>query len=235
MQMCHGEPERRALALLCELQAILSNALNSLGGKRPDSAEASYVGRMARPVNVAISGYHYLRKSGRVDASRLLVRPVIEALFSAFAVMRRPAILLQIAYKELQHERDLFASDPAAKAEADAQLQKIAVKLREAGAAPPKRKSEPTVLELAKAAGLERMYPTYKFYCQFTHLALATVEGEYDEIADRGDSLFVCHCTLMCLDQLKECTPAEVPDLKPFVERLVTLRGVPPPPWVKTE
>ncbi|MGD0253900.1 MAG: hypothetical protein ABSC01_14535 [Verrucomicrobiota bacterium] len=74
-----GEPiyspiEIEFLKFLKELQPILVKALDSLGGKKPSDAGSSYLGRIAKTVNRASDGYLWLRESGRMDASKLLIR-----------------------------------------------------------------------------------------------------------------------------------------------------------------
>ena len=95
------------LKLLKELQPIFIDALNSLGGKKPPDAASSYLGRVAINVNRASDGYLFLRESGRMDASKLLVRPALEAVFSGTAAMKDKAFLFRKAYSEWKEHKKL--------------------------------------------------------------------------------------------------------------------------------
>ena len=83
--MNRGEPvyppiEIEFLKLLKELQPIIVKALNSLAGKKPANAGSKYLGIIAKTINRASDGYLFLRESGRMDASKLMIRPALEAV-----------------------------------------------------------------------------------------------------------------------------------------------------------
>jgi hypothetical protein len=117
--------EVQFLGLLKELQPVFVGALNSLGGKKPPDANSSYLGRVAITVNRAADGYLFLRESGRMDASKLLVRPALEAVFSGTAAMKNKSFLFRKAYSEWKEHKKLIAKDEASKKEADDYLVKM--------------------------------------------------------------------------------------------------------------
>ena len=86
--MEHSPQEMELLQLLKELQEILANAVNSLGGQTPKSPEAHYMGFVAKSVNTAADGYLVLRQAFRVNASKLLIRPALEITLAGAAVER---------------------------------------------------------------------------------------------------------------------------------------------------
>src|SRR2546427_6411 len=92
--------ESRSRNLLCDIQQELANAIDSLGGKRGRSALDNYYFHAAKHLNRAAEGFIFLRKSGRMDASKFLVRPVIETIFRVEAVRKKPELLYRIAYSE---------------------------------------------------------------------------------------------------------------------------------------
>jgi hypothetical protein len=119
-----GEPiyppvEIQYLKLLRELQPIIVKAINSLGGKKPADAGSSYLGRIANTVNRASDGYLWLRESGRMDASKLLVRPALEAVFCGVAAVKNKEFLFRKAYSEWEEDKKFFAKDEAGKKEAN--------------------------------------------------------------------------------------------------------------------
>ena len=99
------------MGLLTEVQQLLAHSLNSLGGKSPATGEAAYLGWAAVSVNRAAEGYLWLRESGRVAASKLLVRPALEATFSAIAVIKKHGFLLRKAYSEWEEDKKMFVKD----------------------------------------------------------------------------------------------------------------------------
>lgn len=51
-------------------------------------------------INRAAEGFIFLRRANRVDASKFLIRPAIEAMIRLEAVKRHPELLFRIAYTE---------------------------------------------------------------------------------------------------------------------------------------
>src|SRR5882724_11544409 len=95
----HGyEEEQRSLSLLCDIQQELANALNSVGGKQSRGGLDNYYFHSAVHVNRAAEAFIFLRKSGRIDASKFLVRPLIETMFRVEATQKKPELFYRIAY-----------------------------------------------------------------------------------------------------------------------------------------
>lgn len=92
--------EIRSLKLVCEIQEELAAALNSLGGKKHRGLEDQFPFYCASHINRAVEGYVLLRQQFRLDASRLLIRPAIEAAIKILAVRNQPDLLYRIAYSE---------------------------------------------------------------------------------------------------------------------------------------
>jgi len=211
--------EVKFLGLLKELQPIFIDALNSLGGKKPPDAASSYLGRVAINVNRASDGYLFLRESGRMDASKLLVRPALEAVFSGTAAMKNKAFLFCKAYSEWKEHKKLIAIDAASKQEADDYLVKMKRHFQEINC--PVKCVELQVKEIAEMAGLSPAYEEhYRVYCKFTHSAMLAVSGNLNQATDSKDTHVVVWCVLMMLNQLNQHTPAAIPDLMPFNEKM---------------
>lgn len=225
----HGPQELKHLGLLREVQQILAHALNSLGGKSPPTAESAYLGWAAVSVNRAAEGYLWLRESGRVAASKLMVRPTLEATFAAIAVLKKHGFLFRKAYSEWEEDKKMFAKDAVGEQEAKRALEDLKRAFRQHKPDCPVVCKRVTVRDTADAAGfLDNYESAYRTYCQFTHGALRAVLGELDDTTDTIDTPIVTWCALQVLDYLQLHTPAELPDLVAFRKRLLDSRQLRP-------
>ena len=220
-QPIHGPEELQLLELLKEVQHVLAHAVDSLGGKSPPTPEAGYLGWAAVAVNRAAEGYLWLRESGRVAASKLLVRPALEATFAGTAVIKKHGFLFRKAYSEWEEENKMSVTDAARKKIANQTLENLKRAFRQNSPGYPVQCKRASVRDTAEIAGLLANYEgAYRIYCQFTHGALRAVRGGLDDITDACDTPIVAWCVLVMLDQLGKHTPAQVPDLTPFRKRL---------------
>ena len=103
-----SDGELEALQLLRELQCCLADILNSLGGKSGSDLRDHFVFYTSVYLNRAAEGFIALREAGRPDASKLLVRPALEAMFRQHAVINRPELLYRMAFTERKEERKLL-------------------------------------------------------------------------------------------------------------------------------
>ncbi|MBM3822906.1 MAG: hypothetical protein FJ404_08500 [Verrucomicrobia bacterium] len=218
----HGPDELRHLELLREAQQLLADALNSLGGKTPATAEAAYLGWAAVHVNRAAEGYLWLRDSCRVAASKLLVRPALEATFAGIAVIKNPSLLFRKAYSEWEEDKKMFATDDIGRNQADKALEELKRTFQTNCPNCLVDCKRLTVRDAADAAGFVENYESaYRTYCQFTHGAMRAVLGHLDDATDEIDTPIVTWCVLQMLDHLQTDTPAQIPDLVPFRKRLL--------------
>jgi hypothetical protein len=80
-------------------------------------------------------------------------------------------------------------------------------------------------------AGLDWLYQRYfKLYCQFTHGSLRAMLGHLDEQTDPRDTTTVGWCVYSMLELLKAHTPADVPELAEFRQRLEAASPLPQQP-----
>jgi len=218
--------EVQFLEFLKELQPIQVNALNSLGGKKPADFNSSYLGRIAVTVNRTSDGYLWLRESGRMDASKFLIRPALEAVFCGTAAMMNKDFLFRKAYSEWVEDKKLFATDAAGKKEADECLERLKQRFQEGAPECSTKCKIITVKEIAEMAGLSTAYDEYyRIYCRFTHSAMAAVSGKLNQATDSKDSHVMVWCVLIMLNQLKQFTPPDIPNLMPFSEKLLLLNS----------
>lgn len=224
-QPIHGAEEIRLLELLKELQHILGDALNSLGGTTPPSAEANYLSWAAVSLNHAAGGYLWLRESGRVHASKLLVRPALESTFSGIAAIKDPEFLFRKAYSELEEDKKLFPIDAAGKKAAAEAVEKLERAFKMHCPNDPIVRKTISAFEAARVAGLQEVYEgAYRVYCQFTHGALRAATGELDEATDAADTRTVVWCLLRMLEHLRNHTPAQIPDLAGSIKALADIK-----------
>jgi hypothetical protein len=216
----HGPKELQLLALLADVQHLLGDTLNSMAGKSTE-AEASYLMWASISVNRAAEGYLFLRESGRVPASKLLVRPALEATFLASAAIRKPGFLFRKLYSEWEEDKKMFSNDPAALAAAQQALHALKIAAKKARPKCPVECKRVNMRDAADAAGLSKAYEgAYRTYCKFTHGAIQAVRGRLDAATDVIDTDVVIWCVLVMLNHLREHTFAQIPDLAPYQKRL---------------
>ena len=200
---------------------MLGNALASLGGKTSPTPEAKYLSWTAVSVNHAAGGYLVLRESGRVHASKLLIRPSLEAVFSGIAAIKSSEFFFRKAYSDWLEDRKLLPRDGTAQAAMDTALREQEQKYQQHCPTRPMKREKVTIYQTAELAGLLPVYEgPYRIYCQFTHGALRAATGDLNEGTDECDTRIVVWCVLAMLDHLQKHTPAAVPELTEFVKRL---------------
>lgn len=74
-----AESEQESLLLVEDVRRALCDALRSVEGKPHPAYAFSYIYFLSGYVNRAADGFVLLRENGRVDSSKLLIRPAIEA------------------------------------------------------------------------------------------------------------------------------------------------------------
>jgi hypothetical protein len=221
------EEEQRSLSLLCDIQQELANALNSVGGRQARGALDKYYFYSADHLNGAAEGFIFLRKSGRIDASKFLVRPVIETMFRVEAIQKRPELFYRIAYSEsvvedpkwigsaAKRARTGFDKDPLSKGFAEfkaklvRQLPNVVLEDKYI-----------SVWEIAEAAGFAHYYNShYRTYCRYTHGALRATGGSLRNLTDREDNRVIGFCAFSAVNALAKIG-AEAPNLQSLLQRL---------------
>jgi len=208
------------LSLLKEAHGILCNALNSLNGTRPPTHEASFLCSSADSVCVAADGYVLLRENGRVNASKLLVRPMVEAALFATAVVKRKGFYFRKRFTELVEEGKLLGNSPQIKAQVQKASDDLAVFLKKNDPTYPIRRAVVTVFEAAQEADMEEVYKIfYRLYCQYTHGNRNAASGQLDGLTDPQDTFLAAWCLWQMLVQLPKHTPAKIPSLTSLEDR----------------
>lgn len=221
MESSHCTEEVELLKQLKEVQEILTTAVNSLGGKMPPTAESRYLGNAAKSVNIVADAYFLLREAGRMDASKLLIRPMFDIVISATAVAKKRGFLFRKAYTELEEAKKMYEKNPVNEAGAKKALEDLKRNFRAKPGYPIECKRV-DARYTAEVADLLPVYETaYRIYCEFTHSAMRAVQGQLNEATDPVDTTMVIWCVLTILDHLKKQTPASIPDLTAFQSKVL--------------
>jgi hypothetical protein len=213
-------PERAPLELLTDLQGELGTALDSLGGQLSKAITDRYYFNAGGYINGAADGYLILRNAGRVDASKLLIRPAIEMMIRIEALRRHPNLLYQIGFTESQDDKKWFRpasaragvpyddkADPPGWSEFETGYK------QEFPNTQPKRRIL-TLACAAQAAGLKDYYDCYyRMYCKYAHAALRATGGYLDPLSDPEDTRAMVLCTFSALDAVA-AIGASAPQLK---------------------
>jgi hypothetical protein len=209
------------LGLLRELQIVLSNAINSLEIKSIKSPEGRYLTWAAVTINQTARGFIVLRETRNIEASKLLIRPIMEALLSATAVMKVHGFLFRKLYTELMEEKKLPRPKPTTKVEVDIVLAGYKKLFKGFDPNYPFKENKVSIKDAAEAAQMLPLYEVvYRTYCNFTHGAMLAATGQLNQATNDLDTHFVVLFMLAILDQLKMHTPAKIPDLDQYRKRL---------------
>jgi hypothetical protein len=213
--------ERQLLGLLCELQSVLSNAINSLEIKSIKTLEARYLVWAAVSINQAAGGFIVLRESQQIEASKLLIRPILEALLSASAVVRKHGFLFRKLYSEVIEEKKLPRLKPPTSAEIAKVLGDYKLLFKSFDPTYPFQEKKVSIRDAAEAAQMMPLYDVvYRAYCNFTHGAMLAATGQLNQSTNDLDTQFVVLFVLETLEHLQKHTPAQIPDLEAFRKRL---------------
>lgn len=222
--------ETASLELLRDVQRELANALNSLGKQMITGALDKFIGFSGRHLNYAVEGYIQLRQANRVDASKLLVRPIIEFWFRLRAVFEKPELFYRIIFGEREKRSTWLRAiarlggapfDESAEAQEWERFRQHCISAIERCDVLDK---PVTVETLATAAGLQKYYDThYRTYCMFTHGHLEAVIGNFNPMTDSEDNLVVCLAGIHVIQVLASIGATNLLATDPLSDRLIAL------------
>jgi hypothetical protein len=222
----------QSLQLVSEIQQELAKGLDSLGGKTHRGLEDQFPFYSASHINRAVEGYVLLRQQLRLEASRLLIRPAIEAAIKILAVRKQPELLYQIAYSERLEDQKLIRKGASLRGSGDelAQEQRnwddFVKAYREHFPTHRFKEKKLSLRVAASAAGIEDYYDSaYRVYCQFSHAAFRAITGTLDELYVH-DNPAMGLCALTGLEAVG-LLGGTAPDVELFHSRMVKL-GIKP-------
>ncbi len=225
--MPQSEEEQRSFSLLCDIQQELANALNSLRGKQSRGALDNYYVHSAKHLNRAAEGFIFLRKSGRIEASKFLVRPLIETMFRLEAIQKKQELFYRIAYSETIVEDKKWIRPAASRAGATFDEAAHSKRFEEFKAELSKQlpnvildDKDISLWEIADVAGMASYYDShYRTYSRYTHGALWAMGDFLTDLTDPEDNRTMGVCTWSAVNALSSIG-AETPNLQSLLQRL---------------
>lgn len=224
------ETETLSLQLARDVRDELVFVLNSLGGQESSGALDKFIFYSGSQINKAAEAYLLLRQAHRVDASKLLVRPMIEMMFRTRAAAATPPLFYRMILTErLKRNRWLKGAAQRQGVEfnaADEARDWAAFREHCLSKCPDtdRREEELSVRAIAKAGGFLGYYDSfYAMYCTFTHGALESVTGSLDPISDAYDNDTVALCVFSAIEVLVSIG-GNSPGFKPLHDRMQNRR-----------
>lgn len=151
----------------------------------------------------------------QLRASKLLVRPLLEAAFNMAAVMKEKAFIYRIALYEREQDRKFLQTRfPGEWKRSVEQFEEFERELRNAEPNLSFEKTPASAYDAADRAGIPDAYQLhYRIYSRFTHGSLRAMSGTLDEMTDGRDTWTCLLVVLMTLNFLKHEKIGEIPDL----------------------
>ena len=106
--MQSASAEEESLTLVEDFVRVLTVAIESLSGKRPNTLLANYRLWSSKHLYHAVGGFAFLRRSQLADASKFLVRPAIEMMIRLEAARQHPDLFYRIAHLEHLQDKHLL-------------------------------------------------------------------------------------------------------------------------------
>ena len=220
--------EAASLQLVRDVREDLVHALNSLGGHQSAGAIENFVFYSASQMNKAADGYVALRQTGRVDASKLLVRPMIEVMFRLNTAARTSELFYRLILTERLKRRDWLKGLAKRQgkdfdgAEEARQWETFRTHCIAICPASDLNKEQLSLRAAAKEAGLLGYYDSaYALYCIFTHGGFEAVMGLLNPISDSHDNGAVALCVFSAIEVLVPLG-GESPNFQSLQQRMRT-------------
>ncbi len=198
-----------SIQIVCDLHEELASALNSLGGKDPDHSGQNFLFYFSSFINRCVDAYVLLRKAGRIDAAKILIRPTIEAMIRIESVRAKPELTYRLCVNDRVQHRKWLRPIAEAHGEGDKYDRDKAVEwdnfTKKYAADYPTHPLLDKEIDLrcaAEAAGLERYYDThYRLYSKFTHAALGALIDYYNDL-EHADNRSMSLCAFSAVQAL---------------------------------
>ncbi len=200
-----AEAEEESLKLVDDFNDELKHALDLLGGTKPSGLLDTYRFWSSKHLQRAVDGFAFLRRSGRLDGSKFLVRPAIEIAFRLEAARQHPDLFYRIAHEEHRQDRHLMQGQPKLQGQIDKNWEgfKDAFAKEFPAIAISNTDARLKIQCIAGMAGMKSYYDShYRIYCRYTHGALHASTGNIDKATDRADNQIMAVCALIALDNL---------------------------------
>lgn len=202
--------ERVTMTLLCDIEPVIANGLNSLGRHLTKRMEDMYYFYAAKHIHDTLDAFIVLRGQDRLDGARLLVRPALETMLKLRAVRAKPQLLhpalladnkeLDKWFSSVARRHDLPYTPISERAEWIAFRERFALQF---GAENLEDSTPLTAYDAAKAIGIEAYYDShYRGFSHYTHGLLEAISGSLDELIDPEASRVMLQSAITALDAL---------------------------------
>jgi Family of unknown function (DUF5677) len=208
VSMHSASGEEKSLKLVEDFNSELMDALDSLGSKKVNALLDTYRFWSSKHLQRAVDGFAFLRRAGRMDGSKFLVRPAIEMMIRLEVARQHPDLFYRIARSEHLQDKHLLriaGNDPQLQAQSDKtwELFDNAFKKEFPKVLVPNVDDKPSIEYLADKAKLKPFYDShYRIYSRYTHGAVHASTGNIDKATDRADNQIMAVCALVALDNL---------------------------------
>jgi hypothetical protein len=199
--------EEKSLTLVEDFDHELIHAMDSLPKKLFGLLD-QYRFWSSKHLQRAVDGFAVLRRAGRLDGSKFLVRPALEMAFRVEAARQYPDLFYRIAHSEYLQDKHLLriaGDDQQLQAQNDNNWEEFKnAFVNEFPRVPiPNVDDRLTIEHLAEKAGLTPFYNShYRIYCRYTHGAVHASTGNIDKATDRADNQIMAVSALVALDNL---------------------------------
>jgi hypothetical protein len=220
--------ERVTIALLCEIEPALADALNALGEQKTKRMEDMYYFYAAKHIHDTLDSFIVLRAQHRLDGSRLVVRPALETMLKLRAVRAKPELLHRALVAE-NKEMDKWFSSVARRHQLpytpiSERPEWAAFKSRfvsQFGAESLEDAAPLTAYDAARAIGVQSYYDShYRGFSHYTHGLLEAISGALDELIDPEASRVMLQSAITALDAVS-FLGADCRDLEALNQRAI--------------
>jgi len=158
------------------------------------------------------------------DASKHLIRPIVEAVLAAQAVLNKRGFLFRKLYTE--HRELIKFSKNIAAAEENKALDDFKSKFLSYNTGYPIECKRVNIEYTAQVANMVPIYEVvYRTYCQFTHGAQVAVTGQLNAVTNDLDTPIVVQLGLITLEQLRKNTSAKIPEWETYLQQSRSYMG----------
>jgi hypothetical protein len=215
--------DQDAVDLLKSAVTVLSETLNAL--PTTSGARLNWLIYSAIHINRLAHAYITLREARQLYASKVYVRPLLEAAFHVGAVINDESFIFRIACYEREQDRKFLEKRfSTAWAETVKEFGKFEEMLRKTYPSLILSSNPSSAFDAAEKAKILDAYQIdYRLYSKFIHGSLRAMSGSLDLMTDPRDTPNCLFAVLVVLDYLKAEKIGNIPDLTPYLRWLYAL------------
>lgn len=211
-------------------QVELAEGLRSIMNE-PRNGVADYHYNYARYINNTLHSFLVLCGANEVESARILIRPALEVALRLEALRQFPETMVQIArWEHDENKKAANALKPEEKAATDAIFAEYWVDfLRAYRISYPNHQINESPLsahDAARITGILNIHDLYyRFYCRYSHGAMSTLLGHWDDFADQ-DANVAGHCLMVAVAAISDLG-ASLPNKESLEKEYLSFRAPP--------